>query len=453
MQPLLALVLLTALGLPAPAQDGPRRSLQDLLAEQRAAAEAAREAVRPAVEDLVGKLRNAVNTRENLGVEVTAIPELRAELVALGPAIGPLLLTAINPPDKSNDATVALASEVVNVLASLPLVPIQSELEVMAVEGNRIGRRSALDLLGQTPRRDRALPILLAAYANDAPNRPTALRSICLQGGVEAEALLTELLEGAARIGKAKDEPVALLTAALETMAARGAAGVPVEAGQVLFLKRLIHSPSLENLARPALQLTPHVPEGELTESETLAFATLAARSTLPRDLRTDVLDALPTSGLPFSDELEDKFEDLVEGTSPLMAEAALICLARYGDKKAKTRLLKPYRDDVNKDRNDPAALQARGTILMRLGDYHDATVDLKRAIKIIVSDKDRSPFLANSATITLARTYCLMGELKDAYKTLKESVLATNELRKLADDPDFAPLVADEKYKPVFRL
>lgn len=448
-----ALLTLACLALPTVAQDGPRRSLQDLLAEQRAQAAAEREALRPTVVDLLGKLQSALNTRNALGTDLPAIGELRAELIALGPTIAPLLLTGINPPDKSDAAKEALAAELTIALRTMPIVVVLPELCTMAREGNRIGRRSALDLLGGAQRRDKVVPILLAAYENDAENRAIALRSLCLQGGPEAEVLLETLLEGASSVGEKKNEPVALLRAALDTMADRGRAGIALNVDQVQFLQRLIHSQALANLAESALPLCAFAPEDALTEAETLAFADLAARSTYPRDKRIAILESLPASGLPYTDGLADELASMIAGTSPMMAEAALLCLAKFGDKKAQSQLLKPYRDDVNKDRNNPAALEARGTILMRLGDYHDATLDLKKAIKIIENDKDRSPFLANGAYTTLARTYCRMGEYKDAYKALKDSSLATNQLRKLADDPDFAPLVADPKFKPVFRL
>jgi len=434
-------------------QDGPRRSLQDLLAEQRAAAEARRAALAPEVEQRLAKLQAAVGARSNLGTEIAAVETLRAELIAFGPTISPLLLTAINPPDKSDATREELAGEVVLVLQAMPLTVVLDELCTMARTGNRIGRRSALDLLGHVERRDRALPVLLTAYASDAANRTAALRSICLLGGPEAEVLLEELLEGATAIGDAKDEPVALLSSALLTMVEQAQSGVPMRAGQLGFLERVIHSRALDNLALPALALCQVAPEGSLDEAETLAFAKLTQRGTLPRPLRLAILQGLPSSALPYSDALADELESLVEGSSPELAEAALICLTRYGDRKAKTRLLKPYRDAISEDRNDPAALEARGQILMRIGEYHDATVDLKRAIRLIENDDERSPFMANSAYETLARTYCRMGEYDKAFDALEDSKLATNQRRKLAKDPDFAPLVEDEEFRGAFRL
>ena len=451
----LALALLVTALAPAPAlgQDGPRRSLQDLLAEQRAKADALRATLAPEVEQRLAKLQAAVNARSNLGAEVAAIETLRAELVAFGPTISPLLLTAINPPDKSDATREELAGEVVLVLQSMPLTVVLDELCTMALEGNRIGRRSALDLLGYVERRDRALPVLLTAYAEDAESRTAALRSICLLGGPEAEVLLEELLEGATAIGEAKQEPVALLSSALLTMVEQAQGGMPLRTGQLGFLERVVHSRALDNLVLPALALCQVAPEGSLAEADTIAFAKLTQRGTMPRPLRLAILQGMPSSALPFSNALADELQSLVDGSSPELAEGALICLTRYGDRKAKTQLLKPYRDAVSEDRNDPAALEARGQILMRIGEYHDATVDLKRAIRIIENDDERSPFMANSAYETLARTYCRMGEYKKAYDALEDSKLATNQRRKLAQEADFAPLVEDEDFREAFRL
>lgn len=438
---------------PIASQDGPRRSLQDLLAEERAKASAAREAARPQVESLLAKLRSAAGQAASQKVESKDAAELRAQLVAFGAVITPLLLPVINPPDKSQTYDHVLAREVTTVLKSLPLTVILDDLCVMAHKGNNSGRDAALDLLGYAEQRGKVIPVLVEAYKAEGTHRVTALRSLCLLGGPEADVILEALLDGADSVGDAKKEPVALLSDALATMAQQSRAGRPLSETQLSFLKRLIHSNALENLVESALALTAAAPPESLGESETLAFADLASKGTLKRELRLLILDQLPAVGLPFSKSLEDKLTNMIDGTSPLLAEASLICLAKYGDKRAEQKLLKPYRDKVNENRNDPAALEARGTILMRIGEYHDATLDFKKAIKIIENDKDRSPFLANNAYRNLARTYCLMGEVKDAAKALKDSSLSTIELRKLAEDPDFAPLLANAKLNEVFRL
>jgi tetratricopeptide (TPR) repeat protein len=434
-------------------QDGPRRSLQDLLAEERAKASAAREAARPQVESLLAKLRSAAGQAASQKVESKDAAQLRAQLVDLGAVITPLLLPVINPPDKSQTYDHVLAREVTKVLKSLPLTVILDDLCQIALTGNNSGRAAALDLIGYAEQRDKVIPVLVAAYTADELHRVSALRSLCLLGGPEADVILETLLDGADAVGEAKQEPVALLSDALSTMAEQSRAGRPLSANQLGFLKRLIHSNAIENLVESALVLTAAAPPGSLSESETLAFADLASKGTLKRELRLLILDQLPLVGLPFSKSLEDKLTNMIDGTSPLLAEASLICLAKYGDKRAEQKLLKPYRDKVNDNRNDPGALEARGTILMKIGEYHDATLDFKKAIKIIENDKDRSPFMANAAYTNLARTYCLMDEVKDAAKALKDSSLSTIELRNLASDPDFAPLLADTKLNDVFRL
>ena len=46
-----------------------------------------------------------------------------------------------------------------------------------------------------------------------------------------------------------------------------------------------------------------------------------------------------------------------------------------------------------------------------------------------------------------------LAGDLRSASKTLEESALSTVQLRNLANDPDFAALVASDRYRGVLRL
>jgi len=428
--------------------DGPRRSLEEMLAAERTAAAAKLDALRPEVSSLLSSLRSLAASKS--GDNRVAL--LRAQLIELGPTITPLLVQVINPKDDAQSLDLRLALHVATVLKALPLEAVLDELVAIAQTGSPAGRSLAVRILGASGEPARVGPLLANLYHDNNALRLPALRSLCQLGGPDAEAVLAEVLASADSLSQETKKDRELITEAVAALADTIRKVQAVTPGQLAFLRTVIESRAARDLIVPLIDFASALPQNTFSPEDTERFIKLASDRLVSKDDRIRLLNAIPDLGLVFERGMDKQFEEVLDETNPKLVEAALVCLARFGDKGAKKDLMKPYKEQVADKRNDPVGYEARGGILTRLHEYDAAVIDYKKAIKLY-ADKKKSPYASNAAYTGMARALCLAGDIRAASKALDDSSLSTVQLRNLAKDPDFAALVADEKYNRVLRL
>jgi tetratricopeptide (TPR) repeat protein len=161
------------------------------------------------------------------------------------------------------------------------------------------------------------------------------------------------------------------------------------------------------------------------------------------------VLELLSDAHEEWGSKFKRRLKDLSEATTPRIEEAALVALARDGDRGARKQLLEPLDDRVDENESLPSAWEARGSMRYKIGDYKNAIKDYTEALKLSESYGRPQPDLY----VGLARAHAQLGKEKDAAEWLDKAPISISELRQLAKDPVFASLVENDKYREVFHL
>ena len=413
---------------PPTGPDGPRRSLEEMLAAERATAKAKLDALRPKVSSLLGSLRSLADSKAG----DPRIALLRNQLAELGAPITPLLVTVIDPAEDAPPADLALALHVATVLEEMPLEAILDDLVHIAQTGSPRGRMLAVRVLGSSRAPARIGPLLADLYHNDESLRTPALRALCHLGGSDAELVLNEVLLSANSLSDESGKDLELIAEAMAALAASIESGRPVTPGQLAFLRTVIASRAARLLIPTLIQFIATLPPESLAAEDTERLVALASDRLVSTDDRVRLLTALPDLGLVWERGMSRSFDALLDESTPKLVEAGLICLARFGDKGAKKKLMKPYKAIIADKRNEPSSYEARGAILIRLGDFDAAITDYKKAIKLY-AEKKKSPYASNAAYTGLARAQCLKGDIRGASKSLDDSSLSTVQLRALA--------------------
>lgn len=429
--------------------DGPRQTLEHLLASQREAAAAKLEEAREEVNSIVTTMRSLGGDKANFG----RISSLSQQLIEFGGSITPLLLPALVGPEKQNTLDRKLTAQIALVLTRMPIAPILGDLIALADKGGDDARKGAISVLGYCNEPGLVGPQIARIFREEPAFKPAALRALCFLGGPDAAQVLDSVLADADTMGKQKEVSQLLIAEALNALAESITSGSPATPSQIAFLRSICNSRAGGDLLPQVVKYIKALPAGSLDENDTRKLIAMAADRMNPLTKRILLLDNLPNLGVPYKRGMDEGFNKIINAGNPGLVEAGLICLARFGDKSAKKQLLKPYKEKIAERRNDPAPYEARGTVLVRLGDYGAAIVDFKKTIKLNNADKRRSPYASNAAYIGMARAHCLDGDLRAASKDLRDSALSTVQLRNLATDPDFAALLADPRYNGAFSL
>lgn len=425
---------------PAMAQtDGPpRRSLEEILAEERAAAQREVEVLRPRVEGLLTSLRSLGGSKSG----DSRVKKILDELKTLGSPGSVLLVEALDPGPRAPKGDLFLAGHVMNVLEELPTTAITEQLLAMSLDGTDRGRAGALRVLGATGDPRRVGKHLAKIYHEDKAMRSAALSALCLCGGPEADEVLRGVIHAK---GDELGEALAALTEAFDR-------GRLPTASQLVFLRELLAADAVRSHIDSVIAFCGAAPEDTFGEEDTALLVALCADRNVDRGARIRLLSALPDLGAPWDRGLGKQLERSSKSSFEDLRSATLVCLTRFGDKGARKDLLDPYKDAIRDERKEPAPLEARGAVLIQIRDFEEAITDYKKALKLY-EELEKSPYASNGAHIGLARAYVLSGSVRDGAKVLEDSALSTVQLRGLAEDSDFADLVADERYRGVLRL
>jgi tetratricopeptide (TPR) repeat protein len=264
-----------------------------------------------------------------------------------------------------------------------------------------------------------------------APRMP-ALVALASLGGSETTALFESALS---------DEDPDIVALALRSL---GRSGNASAAPQVLGVLR---GPLAAQHIDGLLAYYEAVPQA-MTETVSLAFVSLLGGQKLKTSSRVRILDALREMTVDASNSFKKELVALTLSGSRQVSDAALTLLAAIGDKNARRTLLKPYNDQVDKNKTWQDAFLQRGDVLYKIRDYRDAIEDYKDAIRIGSRNAG-----APAPYIGIARCYARLGRFKDAAKYLDDAAVSFVTLRELADHPDFREMRAHKKWVKSFHL
>ncbi|MCB9913522.1 MAG: hypothetical protein H6828_00065 [Planctomycetes bacterium] len=413
---------------PAAAED--ELSLEELLERYKAERERLLEGFRARVGALVEDLESAYARGRQRDV-----PGLRQELVKLGSPVAPLLVARLEPGAGADPPRVSCARQVALALRELSTKAVTTELLALLDAGTTEGRKNALTVLAQSDDVERVGRELRARFdkADDA-QKGHLLGALATLGGAEQEAFLSQVL--------ADPDPQVVQQALAALTSAKVAAAAP----RVLAL--LADAGRASGYARQVLDYYEAVPE-VIDEDHCAGLMALVGALTSKPDDAVRAIELLARYHEEWDSKTKRALKDLSEASTPRVSEAALVALARDGDRSARKKVLEPY--DQRLEENDllSSAWEARANVRYRIGDYKNAIKDYTQALKTGETFGRPQP----DVYVGLARCHALLGKEKDAVEWLSKAPISITQLRALAQDPDFAALVADERYRDVFRL
>jgi len=427
--------LIALLALLAPAagavDDTPRESLEKFLRRARAAREALRQDLEMEVQALIDELealgRRTKNTRER------EAERRRKALIALGSEAAPLLLGALDPGPKGNSAAAFRARQVVEVLRALPTPAVTDRLIELTGEGSIEGRMNALKVLETCAEPERAEPAICDLYPLTTGRlRRGVLSTGARLGGPRSRQIRAQALQDP------DDDLVQMAIRALGEVHTEGVAGEVLELVRSLRAQKYIAALiGFYGDQRELLEYQEHLQ----------ALVELAGRSRTPRADGVALIEALTELEVEPRSATRKAMKVLVEHPNLSLREAALVLLARAGDKGARRDLMRRYNDTVAAQRAYHQAYSERGDVYYRIGEYTNAIRDFKDAIELQrTRTKEAEPYVG------LARCYARTGKFKEAKKYIDSAPLSVTSIQKLAEDPAFAEML-ESKYRSAFML
>jgi tetratricopeptide (TPR) repeat protein len=405
---------------------------------------------RQSIEELLERARRMQATaQQRLGGEIEAVlkeiesgpgpAELAQKverLVALGEDATPLLVRHIDPGTSGTDKEKLVALQVAHALARMETAPVTDALIEVLRGGTPEGRRNSLRALANTREVARVRPEVENLFRSaDATTKQLALKTLLGFGGPEVDVLLTTLLSSG-------DD--AMIGIAIDGLAEQRATASVEPARKILL------SPSSGPRHALALLRFFTAVKEVAQQADALAFVRIAQSSSLSLDQRATLIDGLPALAPTLNVELKKAMEPLVATNDRRLKEAALICLARLGDKPSLKAIVGDYDKRVKENDRWANAYVDRADLYARLGDDDEAIRDYRQAI---VVGKDDPTLAMGKVSEKLARAYVRKGKLKDAAEVLNRAPIALKELQALADDPEFAPLRNSKYAKDAFGI
>ena len=410
-----------------------RVSLEELLrrfrAEQERLLEEYRGRVSAMIADIDAALPGGRESRSNL-------PKYRKALIDLGPQAAPLLVPYLDPGIAADEEVKARSRQIVLVFQKLPSTrAVTDDLLKVLSQGSVEGRRNALVVLGSSDDRDRVGPVLRELFATTPGNaKGLVLASIASLGGPENEQFLGAVLA---------DKDPQIVSMALGALASQE---ILTAAPRVLDLVRSGSAAAAQVDSIIAYYLACR---DVVDEDVCLAIAALANQVVSNGPASVKLIEMLAEFEDEWSSKLKREVKVLVDSADGKVAEAAMIFLARTGDRTAKKRLLEPYDARIANNSRLASAWAGRADMRYKIGDYKNAIKDYQDALKTGEDYGTQQP----DVYVGLARCYARMDKPKEAAEWLNKAPISIAQLRRLAEEPVFKDLAENPKYNKVFHL
>ncbi len=427
-----ALALLGPLSPPAsaalPAED--QLSLEELLEHYRQRREQLFQELRGELKRTVAELESAYESGRK-----ERLPELRRRLVKLGPEAVPLFLDQLDPGSEAQEAVVGRCRQVALALKELSTKSVSLELIALFKTGSREGQRNALTALSGSDDPERVGPVLREEFTDASKRRRDELISaIANLGGEENFAFIGEILSS--------NDPDVITSALVALTESRCVAAGPRILGLINeTVTAAAHVPEIVAYYRACPEVVDEEHVGDLVR-----FSKGLRSNTVMSAL---VLKLVGEHEDHWNSKIKKDLRELSEASSRTLAEAALMCLARAGDRGAKRKLLERYDELVERNERIASNWQRRAEVKFQIGEYKGALKDFQQARRTSEEYLRTDPDIY----IGMARCFMKLKKPKDAVEMLYAGGLSIAQLHLLAKDPDFMELLEDSKLRKVFRL
>lgn len=411
-------------------QPGSDIALEDLLRQARVSADERAKILEPALLDVVDRVEKLKGSQ---GKELAAA---RAELLRLGRELASRLVPYLDPGARDEDGTRRRAALVRDVLHELRSRAAMPGLIALSDTGALTARRHALYVLGASSDAALAEPALARAASDALPAvRAAALAALAELGGAAARERVKN--------GLADPDPEVLRAVLAALAALPDTSTAPAVAA-------LLAEPRARGAAAAALAY--YAAHRELASPLVCQrLLALAAHVDVAMDARLAILEAAPGFRPPWDSSLRKALEAALEAGDEKLRFEGLVCLARLGDKAARKELKREQDEYVGRNGGWAQAWAARARLLLRLEEFDLAQRDFKKALELY-GKGGRNLGEERECRIGLARAYALDKRLKEAGATLEQAGLTPDELRKLAQDPDFAELAANTRWGKILQ-
>jgi tetratricopeptide (TPR) repeat protein len=428
---LAVLVLCAASAGLAPAQEkgAPRReTFEELLARARAQRDALQDRLGTDVKDRVARLEANERTTKPADLE-RAI----ADVVGLGSEATPLLVPYLDPGSQPPARDSLRAKRVAEALTRMDTASVTDALLAALDRFSDEGRKNVLVVLETAKEPERVRP-KVAVLFKDAQGqvKGAALRALFALGAAHDPIFVKEVLLG----------PDADLTRLALRAMADGRQPAMLDAVATLEGDAKRAGPLLTELVAYLRAVKEH-----LRDEDLIAFAKLANAQELEVEKRTAVLDVLPTLADKLAPDLRKILERASESRDRKARESAFVARVCLGDKGARRDLMLEYDERVKKNERWAPAFGERAEVLYRIRDFDAAVKDFNTAITVGKNDPTPRP----EYYVGLARSYAMLGRMKEASEWLERAPITFDELKSLAEDPAFAKLREHTKYGAVF--
>ena len=340
-----ALALLGPLSPPAsaalPAED--QLSLEELLEHYRQRREQLFQELRGELKRTVAELESAYESGRK-----ERLPELRRRLVKLGPEAVPLFLDQLDPGSEAQEAVVGRCRQVALALKELSTKSVSLELIALFKTGSREGQRNALTALSGSDDPERVGPVLREEFTDASKRRRDELISaIANLGGEENFAFIGEILSS--------NDPDVITSALVALTESRCVAAGPRILGLINeTVTAAAHVPEIVAYYRACPEVVDEEHVGDLVR-----FSKGLRSNTVMSAL---VLKLVGEHEDHWNSKIKKDLRELSEASSRTLAEAALMCLARAGDRGAKRKLLERYDELVERNERIASRVCARGS-------------------------------------------------------------------------------------------
>lgn len=406
-----------------------RAPLEGMLERARARRDDERRRLQPLIDQAIADFQ-----AQPAPVSAERRAALTDRLASLGPEAAALLVPQLDP-----GATDPVANEraraVADALARLQGPTVTDPLLAVLATDNDAARANALIALETCKEVARIRPAVLMVFerAGQAELRQSALRTLIRLGGPENAELYGRVLSQ----GEAEEVALALRALA-DTRDASAVREVRKLAADAARAQR--HADLLIAYFRGL---------PDQVDAELVASFVGAAERAGDREARLAIVRVLPDLAGRFGADVRKGLERIAESKDSDLREAALVALVRLGDRNARRDLLESYDDYVERNDRFSDAYVRRGDLYLRIEDWDAAIKDYQQALRLTADDPRPQP----AAYVGLARAFARRGKLRDAAESLRKAPLSITELRKLADDPDFAELRASRFSKEAFGI